>query len=223
MSHIQRSTQLVATGSLLASFAGAALCADAAQGAIITYTGTTNLQGTGFGTTLNVLSLQATPNEAGSVLRVAGADVTSGDATNQSQTRSVSQLSAQGVNAGNLALVFNIAEPGAASNVTLQGFTVRFTDNIGALLFDAVFSQVQVLDTVSGGVGGAGHRYSIALTAGEATSFFGTSTNRIGMLVSTPILNSAGAPESFFLAPAPGAGGLALVGSLALMNRRRRT
>src|SRR5687767_12055524 len=54
--------------------------------AVVTFKGASPDNGTGFGSILNILSLQNRPEESGSVIRQSGADVLTGDATNTSQT-----------------------------------------------------------------------------------------------------------------------------------------
>jgi hypothetical protein len=182
-------------------------------------------QGTGFGAVLNVLSLQGNPNESGSVLWNGTQDVLTGDAANQSRTRTVSELTAAGITAtSTLGVVLNLNEPGANSDVTLQGFTVRFFSPTGATLFDAVRVETQVLMPVNQGTGGAGHLFNVLLTPAESAAFFANPANRIGIEVSsaTPILNSQGGPDNFYLVPAPGASILALAACGVLGRRRKR-
>lgn len=203
----------------------------------ITFTGNTiDLQGTGFGTTLTSLILHDNDSEFGSVLWNGAADVLTDDATNQSATRTATELATAGVNATNFSVIFNVAEAkGQGTDVTLFDFAVRFQDSTGASLFaDLVYDAPVggiVLDQVAGGVGGAGWLFNIALTPGEAAAFFGTGSNRVGMIIesSQAIQNSSGGPDGFFFAPVPEPSGVGLmvvgtviVGLVPLRRRMRR-
>lgn len=210
-----RSVCSIAIPSLLV-FAGSAC------GATITYSGPINQPGTGFGNVLNVLTLQNTPSELGSVLWNGTTNVLTGNAMNQSTTRTAAQINAAGISASSqLGLVFNINETGGAADVTLQGFTVRFLSPTGATLFDAVQTGSQVLTAVNQGTGGAGHLFNISLSGAESAQFFGNANNRIGLIVGTAILNTDDGPENFFLVPAPGTAGLLMVAAVSLRGRRR--
>ena len=226
------------------------LLATNAPAAQIVYTGTqVELAGTGFGNVTNLLSLQAgaqSNSEFGSVSWNGSADVLGGAAANTSKTQSATALVAAGIDANTgLGLVFNINEPGNASDVTLHDFTVHFTDGAGASLFDATYTApvggLSLSDT--GGTGQSGHLFWLWLTPDELNQFFASGTNRAGMSVGSPnaIGNVAGGTENFFLAPyrpndpgGPGPGGepvpepasVAVWGALAVAGlawRRRRS
>ncbi len=206
---------------------GGALCALSAPapalGVGISFVGPFDDTGTGFGNVLNVLSLQNTPSEWGSVLRAGGVDVLAGDATNQSSTRTVAEMAAANVFASNLGVVFNINDPGVSPSVTLQTFTMRFYDSSDNVLFDGTWTGPMVLAPVNQGTGGAGYRFDVTLTAAQAAAFFGDPGARIGMLVpqGSPVTMTADGPDNFYLIPAPGTLAL-LVAGLALAARRRR-
>lgn len=209
---------LVAAGFLLGG-AGTALA-----GPIITPAGTFDDSGTGFGNILNVLSLQGSPNEWGSVLRSGGADALTGDATNQSSTRTVGEMISAGVGLSNFAIVFNINEPGSADMVTLQHFTLRFYDSADAVLFDATWTGSLDLAPVSQGTGGAGYVFEVAFSPAQA-AFFSDPGNRVGMFVSegstTEILNSFNGPDNFYIVPGPSALALMSLG-VGFAGYRRR-
>jgi hypothetical protein len=215
--------------SLWLSLASAFLCVASAGGGTISFTGQSiDLQGTGFGTTLLSLVLHANDDEFGSVLRSGGSDVTIDDATNQSSTRTATELASANINDANFGVVFNIAEPGAGSDLLLFDFSLRFTDSTGAALFADVTYDAPLagllLDQISGGVGGSGWLFKINLTAAEALAFFAVGTNRVGMLIdqSQAIQDSGGGPDSFFFSPEPNTLFLAVVGALALSAWRWR-
>lgn len=200
-----------------------ALAVSAAHADVI-FVGPTSQSGTGFGNVLNVLTLHATPQEAGSVLWQGSGDLRSGDATNQSQTRSVAELTAAGVGALDFGVVFNINEPGSSAPVTLQQFELVFQDQTGEELFTQEWTgSMSLMPLAQGqGTGGAGYLFTVNLTPAQASLFFSDPANRIGMRVESPILSTAGGPENFYLIPAPGA--LALLGlAVGALGRRRRS
>lgn len=170
-----------------------------------------------------MLTLQATSSEAGSVPRTAGSDVTTGNAANTSTTRTVAEMTANQINAGNLGVVFNINEPGSSADVTIQTFTMRFYYNSESSFFDITWDGPLTLTPFNQGTGGAGYLFLIALTSSQAADFFADPSNRVGMLVPTgsPITDSGDGPENFSLVPSPGAS--ALLGLCVIAaNRRRR-
>lgn len=186
-----------------------------------------NDSGAGFGNVLTLLALHAQGTEAGSIQRSAGLDMRTGDATNQSRTVSVGDLAAANVNTTTLGLVFNISQPpGGGSSVTLRAFSLIFYNANDTVLFTADFVAAQplVLDQVGAGVGTAGWLFNITFSAPDAALFFGATGNRIGMVLpdGTPILNSAGGPDTFYLIPTPGALSLGGVPLLLALRRSRR-
>jgi hypothetical protein len=189
--------------------------------AVITFEGPSAQNGTGFGAVLNVLSLQNRPQESGSIIREAGTDVRTGDATNQSQTRTVGEILAAGVDPTDFGVIFNINDPGSSPNVTLNQFEVLFYDPADTLLFTAAYNGPSLnLEPVNQGTGGSGYLFDIELTAAEQ-QFFTNPENRIGLRVTTPIQSTAAGPENFYLIPAPGAA--ALLGLAGVLAGRRRT
>jgi PEP-CTERM motif len=206
----------------------------AAYGELI-FTGTqVDQNGTGFGNVLTILSVQATSSEFGSVLWDGGSDVESDDATNQSQTRTVAQLLAAGIDETNLTLIFNVNEGGDTDPVlTLHDFHVVFQDASGAELFRETFDAGGGLDLASAGMGNgvSGWQFDVNFTANAAAAatFFGTLTNRIGMEIASDhaIENTKGSAESFFVAaPVPEPSALVQIllglGLLAAWRSRRR-
>jgi len=188
-------------------------------GATITYNGHVDQGGSGFGSVLNVLALQANGSEAGGVAWNGSADVTSGDAKPNSQTRSVSEIIASGANVSTFGIVFNIAQPGNNPDVTLNQFSVVFYSAAGAELFVASFNTPTILSQINAGVGGAGHIFDVVFDPFEA-NFFNDPTNRIGIRVTDPITGAQGAPESFYLIPSPSA--FAIMGGAGLITMVRR-
>ena len=199
--------------SVLATGAASSLAAS------VTLNGPIVQGGTGFGGVLNVLALQGNGSEAGAVGWDGFADVVTGDATSFSQTRSVGEILASGANVSNFGVVFNIAQPGNNPDVMLNQFTVVFYSASGSELFTASFNTPTVLTQIGSGVGGAGYLFDITFDPFEA-NFFANATNRIGIRVTDPITGSQGAPENFYLVPAPSA--FLLAGFAGLMSNARR-
>jgi hypothetical protein len=188
----------------------------------IVFVGPLEQSGTGFGSVLTVLALQARPEESGAVVRENGEDVLLGDATNQSQTRSVAEFLTAGLDPANLGVVFNINDPGSSPVVTLNQFEVLFYDANDTLLFTQEYSGPPLeLEPVGQGQGGSGYLFDIELDAAQQ-ALFGDPANRIGLRVETPIQSTAAGAESFYLVPAPnGAALLALAGLMASRRPRR--
>jgi hypothetical protein len=186
----------------------------------VTFAGPTTQFGTGFGDVLEVLALHATPQEAGSVLWQGAFDVLTGNATNQSRTQSVADLLAAGADPAHLGMVFNIAEPGAGEDVTLQQFSVVFESPSGSQLFTLDWTGPLTLAAVNNGNGGAGYLFNLNLSSTQLAQFLADPGNRIGMRVDSPILMTAGGPENFYLVPAPSV--LATLGIGLGAGRRKR-
>ena len=181
--------------------------------------------GVGFGNILQTLVLQATPSEWGSVSWDGANDVlgVAGDDThNMSQTQTVADMKAKGMNAGNLLMVFNLNQTGPPTSSTpldLHEFTVNFYASDGTLLFAAPYVEgvpgpgpgantaSSLGLTVNGqGQGSAGYIFPVTFAGNEGTDFFSTDTNRIGVSVpeSDPIRDTSDdGPEGFYVAPEP--------------------
>jgi hypothetical protein len=204
--------------TVLCALAAVPCSAPLANAALITFQGPSDQNGTGFGNILNVLSLQRRPEESGAIIRQNNADTLLGDATNQSQTRSVAELLQSGADPANLGVIFNINDPGVAPMVTIHQFDLLFFDAAGTLLFTAPYSGTLTLAPVNMGTGGSGYLFDVDLSPAELT-FFNDPTNRIGLRVTTPIQSTAGGPENFYLIPTPGS--FALLATAAIFARRR--
>ena len=206
-----------------------------AQAGTITFTNQqVDLSGGGFGNILQILAVQAQGNgteESGSILRSGGVDVSSGDATNQAQTISVADLATKGITSTDtFGLIFNINEA-VDTEVVLHDFSMTFTDDAGTALFgDITYSPPGgeiTLDEVNGGQGGSGWLFRVNLTPAEETALFASSTNRIGMYITTDNaieMVSAGA-EGFhvYRVPEPLTLPIVLTGLIAALPLRRRT
>lgn len=217
-----------------------ALSANSTNAAAIHFYGNTSgSTGTGFGNVLEVLALHNNGSESGSILWNGTTDVSTGDATNQSQTRTVAELTAKGINATNFSLIFNLAQTGSNPALDLHNFSLVFENAAGTTLFTAAFdpsdpsnSSTLGLTPAGQGVGTSGYEFPVTFTPAEATSFFGTSTNRVGQIVptNTPIDNTTnGGPDGFYIGkvaavpePTSGMAMLALGAASLLVRRPKR-
>ena len=204
--------------------------------------------GSGFGNVLTLLGLQTATgqvtSESGSITWDGTQDVDGGDATNSSMTQPVAALTAKGFDADNLLVVLNLNQTGVTAALDVHEFTLRFyTHPNGSQFFDALYFLSDARNTASTlqltpegqGTGSAGYVFRInfeenEFNENEATLFFGNPGNRIGMIMNTPIDNSANdGPESFYIAdadvvtvtPEPATLSLLALGGLAFLRRRR--
>ncbi len=193
-------------------FAGIAACgllatASPAHASIITgamtYTGEKgSFSGTGNGSIFNVLVLQHDGSEYGSVqwngandvYSVGGNESTGGS---QTQTQPLSNLTDNSKGFGssfdfhNLVMVFQVNNTGNGT-LDLHTFDVTIQDKDGNTLADFTFTPGGS-NTSTNGLGGVGQGSSgyifrfdtSGLTSSQFNSLFGTSTNRIGMIVTS--------------------------------------
>jgi len=181
-----------------------AACTIGVQAGAINFTGTqVDMNGTGFGNVMNVLSVMNRGSEHGSVLWNGAADVLGGDATNTSQTRTATAMQAAGIGGNKFAVYFNGNEPGNAPSVVLSDFTLHFLAADGSSLFNATYFAPSGGLTISdfGGSGQAGWLFEVTLTAAESLLFYGNGSHRLGMSVgaNNAITDTAGGAENFFI------------------------
>jgi hypothetical protein len=149
---------------------------------VLTNQGPVGQKGTGFGAVVNILSLQL---QGGSGISEQGTVTPTGrtlDATNTSQCATVAQLTAEGINAGNLAFVFNINQTGGDPLVHLNDFTVNFYVG-GVIAFSASTGAGSEIDyeLVAQGTGGAGYLMTLSgIDPATLAAFFADPTNCIG-------------------------------------------
>jgi hypothetical protein len=194
------------------SFAGAmfvGVSAVAAQAGSITFTGTqVEENGTGFGSVLNLLSVQATggaTSEYGEVTWNGSSDVESvGDTKASSETRSVADIFGGTTNT-DVGLIFNINQEGSDTSLFLFDFDLLVFNAAGTLLetvhYDAPDGGLH-LDIDQQGTGGAGWLFRVS---GLGT-LLDTSTNRFGMRITQPnaITNANDGQENFYITSIPG-------------------
>jgi hypothetical protein len=224
------------TAGLALMALAAAIPAARSDAAVISFFGKNSDQtGTGFGHVLEVLDVQNGPSESGAVLWDGSKDVASGDAKNQGDTRSVTDLTGQGIDATHFSVIFNISQPKSSDPLDLHNFDLVFQNAAGQTLFTAAFdpsdganASTAGLTADGQGVGQSGYEFPVTFTPAEATLFFGTSTNRVGMeILSNHAIDNttAGGPEGFYVAKAAAvpepASGLAMAGLAGAMLLRR--
>lgn len=154
-----------------------------------------------------ILTLQSpanTTNEAGSVAWNGSTDVATGDVTasmNHNKTLSIAETGSMA--AGDLRIVFNIAEPGNfdANTLNLQDLQLNIFSSTGTTLWSSgEFADAMLMGTDLG-VGKSGYVFKLDATqAADAQNYF-SGTNRVGL--SASITGATGAPESFYLTTAP--------------------
>ena len=177
--------------------------ATTAHARTITFTNTlSGDHGVGFGNILSLLVVKAKDSEFGSVAWNGTSTVIKDDARNQSRTQSAKTLSDNGYT-DYLPLIFNIGEPGSASDITLHDFTLRFFADTGATLFDLTYdAPPEGLNLVdAGGTGQAGWIFDVNLEPSEVAAFYGNDKNRLGQFIDEDqaIENTAGSHENYFL------------------------
>jgi len=217
------------------------LTASPLPAATIFYTGIqADDSGTGFGTVLNLLTLQNNTSEWGSALyNTLGAIDTLGDAKPNSRIQTVAAMAGPlyNITSGNFGIIFNIAESANQKEVVLNDFSLRFYTNPSNLTvyFDATYTAPVGglnLVEVGSGTGNAGFLFSVSFTPTEAANFFSNPNNSVGgyVLQSKPITQTSGGQENFFIAsmpesahmPEPSSSLLGLFGACMLCGMRRR-
>lgn len=220
----------------LAGIAVVGFAATAAQAGTITFTGIqVEENGTGFGSVLNLLSVQNNGSEYGEVTWNGVSDVENvGNTKNSSETRSVADVFGATGNT-DVGLIFNINQEGSDTSLLLHDFDLLVFSAAGALLdtihWTAPGGELH-LDIDQQGTGGSGWLFRVsglgALTA--------TSTNRFGMRITQPnsITQTNDGQENFYITsipntivtavPLPPAVllGLLTLGGLGLTARLRR-
>lgn len=225
-------------GVVAAAVVGSA--AVAAQAGTITFTGTqVDESGTGFGSVLNLLSVQNNDSEYGEVtLDSSGNEVdTVGNTKNSSTIRSVSELLVSGN--PDIGLVFNINQEGSDTSLFLHDFSLLLYSGVGAAttLVDTITWTAPAgglhLDIDQQGTGGSGWLFRVT----GLGSFLSDPTNRFGMRITQPnsITQTNDGQENFYIVSIPTAdppsavplppaalAGLLTLGAAGLLSRLRR-
>jgi hypothetical protein len=214
------------------------LAASVVSAGTISYVGVGDTSGTGFGSVLSLLSLQADSSEWGGVSWTAAGDVLSGDAKDAAVHTKTVGVSELGWSPGlDVAIVFNVNEDGNPKVLDLVAFTVYGyqLDGTQPASWSWTYSAPggkKTLDAADQGTGTSGFLFRLDPDS-DLTAFLSTGTNRIGMEVSrsTPIDQTGDGQDNFWAAtlnpvPLPPAAAMGLVGlgGAALLGwwRRRR-
>lgn len=228
------------------SFAGTVFvgfAAVAAEAGTITFTNTqVDESGTGFGSVLNLLSVQNNTSEYGEVtLDSNGNEVdTVGNTKNSSAIRSVSEVVGGSSNT-DIGLVYNINQEGG------EGATFTILHNFSLLLYSGTGAGTTLVETITWvapvggleldidqqGTGGAGWLFRVT----GLGAFLADGTNRFGMRInqSDSIEHTNDGQENFYIVSIPGTTttsavplppaaliGLLTLGGAGLIARMRR-
>jgi hypothetical protein len=175
-------------------------CATSAQAGTITFDPLSTLKGTGFGTRLTILSLQATPNEIGAT--TFANPLGSGDSTNQDHALAISELQALGITGiGNFGLIYNLNQTGNSPDPSLTQLVVTFYNANGSVNTTFTLSATFTAPPFDSGNGGSGYPAvfgaSPAETAAIAALFASCPTCLVGANAS--ITGSDDGADSFFV------------------------
>jgi hypothetical protein len=152
----------------LAMFAVIAIAAGSAQAGTISFDPITGLKGTGFGTRLTILSLQANPSETGATTFAAPQGTL--DSTNQDHALAMSELSALGITGiNNFGLIYNLNQTGQDAPVNLQSLVVTFYNATGGTVAQFTLTPTPfTAPPFDSGNGGSGYPAVFSATQAEA-------------------------------------------------------
>ena len=179
---------------------GLGSAATAKADGVVIVGGVVHLSGTGFGTRLTVLSVQATPNETGSTTFVAPTGT--GDSTNQDALRSIAELQAIGITGtSNLAFLYNLNETGSNPDATLSSYTITFYNAAGGVVANFVLPAPFLSTTLDQGNGATGYlvtlQYENAAQEAAINALFAANAGWVGM--NATITGTDDGADSFFV------------------------
>jgi hypothetical protein len=188
-----------------------------------------DFQGTGLGSVNTILTMQSPPQTSSESASVSFGNIITGDASEQTQTRTLGELGV--TSAYTLRVVFNANEPGGdANSISLDNLVLTIYSPTGSVLFTSgAFTSHFFPDTLTG-IGNSGWVFGFDATqaaAAQSAAFGGAfGANVVGLSAAASLATDG--HETFFVAnaPIPEPGTLALLGSglLALggIGRRRK-
>ena len=153
----------IALGLAVLVFVAGASAGTAKADGVILVGDQVHLGGTGFGTRLTVLALQAQGNNTTETGATTFANPTgTGDSTNQDGLVSIAQLNGLGINSPNeLAFLYNLNETGSAPTATLQSLSITFYDGAGVVVANFVLPNPFFSSTLEQGNGVSGFQLSL--------------------------------------------------------------
>ena len=190
----------LALGLVAVVFLGLGSAVTAKADGIVIVGGAVTLSGTGFGTRLTILSLQATPNETGAT--TFANPTGTGDSTNQDALRSITELQAIGITGtSNLAFLYNLNETGSNPGATLQSFSITFYNAAGTAIANFNLPAPFVSTTLDQGNGATGFlltlQYENAAQEAAINALFAANAGFVGMTAN--IQGTDDGADSFFV------------------------
>lgn len=158
-------------------------------------------EGSGFGNVNTVLTLASdnqTGVSSGAVIRMDGADQTTGNTKPGESANSTYSFDFLGVDdATDLLFVFNPNEP-AGNSITLDSLVLSiYSDMGGTALFTATLEAPLFFESTNQGTGKAGFGFALDAEQAAMAQQFISATNRIGL--SAGVSSATGGPDTFFV------------------------
>lgn len=140
-----------------------------AKAGSITFDPLVGIQGTGFGTRLTILSLQATPTESGAT--TFANPLGTGDSTNQDHALTMLELQGLGITGiGNFGLVYNLNQTGNSPDPSLTSLVVTFYDPGGFTVAQFTLNSTFTAPPFDSGNGGSGYPAVFTASGAETTA-----------------------------------------------------